>query len=672
MRKKILLSVLVMAAGLLLSVTNLSAQVLSEICDWEFTTTNGAPSIEAAVLFTWETLPNGIVQISIAPHPDNAETINDFAAFRGANGLATAGFSLSGELTFSNYFTKSLSADKKMVLLAPVGTIPQGTMINFSGMCEYKTTDDLPTGNGNDLYPNVTFPAYTYGTNCTGVYAQKLATPANVSVDASNVLTFTPVANATTYIVTVTINGAVIKTLNVSGSGETISAPVNGDASVIVAASDDTGAYANSDASEPASWTINNPDQTDLGSSTYCERNADTGGSIISIETDASGDILITLHNGGWRAGGVQLAGFTVQGISGTLLLDKISAATANPQVFSPKAGITIPKGTLISYNGTVEYQNLTLPATGTYITGQFFTDYVYGTACTAPQLDPPTNLVLGTGNILTFTPDANAARTEVYVMMGSAILQTTADFSSGDAINFPVNGSFTINARSMTGSTDYQNSDLSASVALDVALADQPVSGSTYCEADIAGGGGSTVNISLETAVNGDIVVTINGTDNTWRNGGIHNDGWLVGGVSGVGILDKIGAGTDNPQIFRPKAGITIPKGTLISFTNGTWEWAPNNGYINAGTPIADYVYGSACSITGLCNIQKQAFSVYSPAKGILYINGLDTPVEVKIFDMLGKVVDTQISNGEVSVANLSNGIYLLSVEGQIVKFVK
>ncbi len=386
MKQKNLLMALVMVMGLFWgnNVNAIAPGTLSEVCGWEFKpngTANvpAAPSTAGFVLFTWETLTNGNVEIRIAPHPDNAETATPYGCYRGSNGLATGGFSLGGGLTFANYFTKSLSSDKKRVILTPTQVVPEGTIIKFNGMCEYKTNNENTTDNGNDFYPNITFPDYTYGTNCTGVYVTKLAVPTNVSVNASNVLTFTEVANATGYVVTITINSVVIKTLNIVGSGEVISAPLNGNASVAVVASDNTGTYANSDMSTPVSWTVTNPDQPNLPVSVYCGTTitGNVGSANFSVETQVNGDIWVTINGDTYRGNGVQVGGFTVAGISGANVLDKVSTATANPQVFRPKTGITIPKGTLISYNGTIEWT-----AGGGYGTKQFFTNYVYGTSC--------------------------------------------------------------------------------------------------------------------------------------------------------------------------------------------------------------------------------------------------------------------------------------------------
>ncbi|MCL1943476.1 MAG: T9SS type A sorting domain-containing protein [Candidatus Azobacteroides sp.] len=388
MKKKNSLLGLMMVFGMLLSSGNLFAQgPLSEICDWPYTPNTGANNVpvtgsDAYVLFSWETVANGNVEISIFPHPLNiAGGTFDYAAFRGnGTGMAANGFRVDGNAVDA-YFSVSMSADRKKVILTPKQPIAAGTQITFSGQCEYKTTDDNPTGDGNNLWPtipNTVFPAYTYGLNCTGVYATNLATPTNVAV-VDNILTFDEVSDATGYIVRVYLGATMLQSFTVQETGETINFPFSGNFTVTVTATDDTATYANSDESSSVPWTVSNADQPDLPGSKYCGTtiNGNVGSANFSVETDENGDILVKLNGDTYRGNGVNINGFTVAGISGTEVLDKIGSATANPNVFRLKAGITIPKGTLINFNGTIEWTN-----GGGYGTMQFFTDYIYGTTC--------------------------------------------------------------------------------------------------------------------------------------------------------------------------------------------------------------------------------------------------------------------------------------------------
>ncbi|MDR0546008.1 MAG: hypothetical protein LBG77_00235 [Dysgonamonadaceae bacterium] len=344
---------------------------VSEICNWPYT----APEQTYRATFTFETLANGNLIISIAPHPDNTGTANDYAFFR--NEIATGNIKVNGN---SGYFTTtdipSNTDGITSLTYVPTSVIPDGAVIAVSGTVEYKT--DNVAGQGNNQWPTITFPAYSYGSNCAGTYVQKLATPTNVSINAANALSFTEVANADNYIVAVSFGAAPIKTLNVSGSSETLELDFSGAFTVTVIASDSEGNYSNSEPSAPYSWNAVMADDTDLPTSIYCGVDiTGVNGSTpnFSVETATNGDIEITINNGQtWRGQGVQ-NNFTVDGISG--LLVKVSGATDNPQVFSPIDGLTIRKGAKISYNGTIEWN----PNTG-WATKQFFTDYIYGTNC--------------------------------------------------------------------------------------------------------------------------------------------------------------------------------------------------------------------------------------------------------------------------------------------------
>ena len=614
---------MMMVATVLLSVGNLFAQPqpgdLSSICDWAFTPAGGTAQTggvaagpnDAFVRFSWETLPSGLVQIGIFPHEDNPL---GFAAFRSTGfpaGNAPWTLTVNGSAQpFGNYFSMEMSSDETAMLLTPLQNIPDGTTIRYSGAIYYKTNGGV--GNGNDLYPNITFPVYTYGYNCTGVYAIKLPAPTSVAVDVDGVLTFDEVSGADQYVVTISLGGVVIKTQTVTGPGETLSAPLNGVASVTVKASDSSGTNAISDMSAPASWTIDNPDQV-VGSSSICEAQfGDAGwGLFISIETATvangsiqEGDIIFTLSGvgAGFREQGARLASMTVAGIPATNVLTKVGGNLANPNVFRPISGITIPKGTAIVYDGEFEASSA---VNGNIWGGRVF-NYEYGSACTAPQLDPPTDLDLD-GNILTFTPDPNAASTTVYIMSGGNILTTIPTFSSGYAINFPFNGTFTVQARSITGSASYLNSELSAGIPFVVNIPDGtnlPIS--AICDLQVnteAGGSGTGTdglypNVTVETQPNGEIHVTIQ-DPHVWRNAGMKVDTWVIAGIRGSVFLEKTSTSTANPQVFRPIAGLSIPKGTVMTTVcdGASAEWGPGNGWRDGGPFFTvDYIYGTTC----------------------------------------------------------------------------
>jgi hypothetical protein len=591
---------------------------ISEYCAFPYT--SNAEAGNRNVLFTWETLANGNIVISIAPGEGT-----DVATFRGDNGLAPGGFKVNGNANTANaYFQLSLNAEKNQITLAPQQSIPERAEITHNALMEWATT-----GDGNEYTWTAPFTTpYTYGSNCTGIYVQKLATPAGVSINASNVLTFTEVQNANNYIVAVKFGTATLKILNVAGSGETISVPFSGNFDVTVTASDNTAAYANSEPSAPYSWTSTATDGA-TGNSIFCEYPV-TDGVSISIETATetgenieTGDLIFTISGdaAGFRGTGVRLANLIVGGVAGTSVLTKVGGDLDNPNVFRPISGLGVAKGTLISYKGELELTS----ATNNNIWGErTFNNYVYGSTCDIPQLNAPAGLTLGAGNTLTFTPDANAASTTVYVYSGETKLLESANFASGDAINFPINGTFTVFARSITGSTDYLNSELSTGVELVVALPDGVVSDSEYCKwaFDPSGEGAyaddsDLAYLSWATDTKGDILINIEGTaanaeTTAFRAPGLFIADITVGGVPAVNLLTI--QFSESQLTLSPAAGISIPKGTIIAVTNGmvTYRVLP------LGTPETEldnlwpratfgYTYGATCQTVAMKEVAEE-----------------------------------------------------------------
>ncbi|GHU68377.1 hypothetical protein FACS189413_05100 [Bacteroidia bacterium] len=172
-----------------------------------------------------------------------------------------------------------------------------------------------------------------------------------------------------------------------------------------------------------------------------------------------AGDMLWTISGEGavWRNLGIQAANLQAAGISG--LFQKINTNTANPQVFRPVTGITIPEGTVIKYYGTIEWTTIQEPTA--YSIGRTIDNYIYGSNCSSAQpLAMPADVNLASGN-LTFTGDVNAASFTVGVYNGSILLYTITNFTSGSAFSIPVNGEFNIKIMAITGSINYLNSDI-------------------------------------------------------------------------------------------------------------------------------------------------------------------------------------------------------------------
>ena len=673
---------------------------LSEICGWAYepATFNGNTSAileSGKVLFTWETLPNKNIRISIAPHPDNilADNAYKYASFRGNSGMAISNFRVNGVQNNTNQFFTSPNLagdDKTYKILVPTSLVKEGDIITYyGGNLEYKTTD-VPVGqDGNNIWVSPAqgvIPAYTYGSNCTGIYVTKLATPTGLSVDASNVLTFTTVANADEYIVRIAIGSTVLKTINALGSGVSLDFPFSGTFDVTVTASDNSGAYANSDASTPYSWVHSVSDGV-VGASSYCDAPFGTADITITIETATEatgsiqvGDILFTLSGAagaGFREQGARLANITVGGVAGAGVLTKVSGNLDNPNVFRPISGITIPQGTSVVYAG--EFEARTDVSTNVYGNRNF--SYVYGANCSSvTQLATPTDVALNGSNELSFSPVTNAGSYTVYIMASDNELLRIQNFISGSVINFPLNGSFTIKVRAITSSADYLNSELSTGVALNVSIADATVGNSDYCKYEINPGAGvgngyaddsDLAYLSWNTAPDGSIVVNIYGTTENeattrFRSPGINVANLTIGGVPAANIVTHTGANT-TAITLTPVTGVTIPKGTLIAYSGYVTYYVKNDpeGTLDDLYPtyVFNYVYGSVCDSgegTSVSSVSSEEFSFYpNPAKDVLNFSA--ELKEVNLYSLQGQLVLSQQNASSINVSALARGMYII-----------
>lgn len=64
------------------------------------------------------------------------------------------------------------------------------------------------------------------------------------------------------------------------------------------------------------------------------------------------------------------------------------------------------------------------------------------------------------------------------------------------------------------------------------------------------------------------------------------------------------------------------------------------------------------------------------NPAQNVLFVEGLNSNDIVRIYDLNGKLIDMSESNNEgivmLSVSDLPEGVYLLQIGVEIVKFIK
>ncbi len=341
----------------------------------------------------------------------------------------------------------------------------------------------------------------------------------------------------------------------------------------------------------------------------------------------------------------------------------------------------------------------------------------VYTANPDATQLPAPTGLALSADKkSLTFNNVANATGYLVIVFDGDNIIYEQDNYASGDALRYFLAGNLTIKIKAIGDGNNYSSSDF-ASIAWNVSTSELNLTpGAMYCDYlfnppannNCIAGNEDAAYFSWSTDTEGNIIIAIapsflvNGVTNQteFRGSGINTPAnIMVNGDLNAGnkyftasLLPKED-GLYKKMKLTKTAGASIPLGSSISYTGSgnyivykTVVDGPTNTALGLGGALNDlypvtpytidapYIYGSSCPSTGtgICNTPKSVFSIYSPAKGIISIDGLDTQVEVKILDLLGKVLDTQLTDGEVAISNLPGGIYLLSVKGQTIKFVK
>jgi hypothetical protein len=95
-----------------------------------------------------------------------------------------------------------------------------------------------------------------------------------------------------------------------------------------------------------------------------------------------------------------------------------------------------------------------------------------------------------------------------------------------------------------------------------------------------------------------------------------------------------------------------------------------------NFGWTIDDAGPAVGCAL-GIDNINLPSVFVYpNPVNSILYIKGNQNPVNMSIYNLLGKEVISSNSTDKVVVSSLSNGVYFITIingiNSAIKKFIK
>ena len=141
----------------------------------------------------------------------------------------------------------------------------------------------------------------------------------------------------------------------------------------------------------------------------------------------------------------------------------------------------------------------------------------------------------------------------------------------------------------------------------------------------------------------------------------------WDVGSVTNMeSMFDDAGLSTTNydallngwsQQIVQPNVelgaiGIAYCDGEdAIQSLIETYNWSFTNS-------------GLGCTALGLEDQSRISISVYpNPAKDKLFIQGLSNSSKVSIYNVLGKLVLSEITSSEIDIKNLIRGVYIIKI---------
>ena len=328
---------------------------------------------------TWQTDTNGDIHITIA---------GEGAAWRGTAfkgmdyfwvGACPASFFFEEQYTQGDVvYTLHLKEGVK----APVA----GETISFKGTMQWITAS-----NANAYAENVVLN-YTYTATCAGLTA-----PTNVAVDANGVITFDPVTGADTYVVTIYKNDLPLAIYTGITPGATLPFEAIETATYKVTVYAQAAGAIDSEESAPYAWQVtgagwvSTPSDVcglQFASETY-EGNpylVEDSYVTLSVNTNEEGDIVVSIHpviendEVTFRNNDAMgLASFTTNGVSLTHYFTTSSKDKETSYVLNPKEGVSLPYGTLISYNGTLQWATVGNP--NSYKRNATF-NYVYGSVC--------------------------------------------------------------------------------------------------------------------------------------------------------------------------------------------------------------------------------------------------------------------------------------------------
>ena len=409
---------------------------------------------------TWTTDADGNVVISI--------TGDEGTAFRGGNGMNdnNLGKFTAGGVAASTYFERAYNGDNSTAFILRLKngvTLALGTKIKYnSGTVEWKTAAD-----GN-CFGTFTFE-YTYGAKCPSLDA-----PVIRSI-TGKVISFDPVEGAESYSVAIYRGDfKVYSQTGVTNGGTIDFAPfVESDYLVYLTAE---AADLQPATSEAYGWHVA-ASGADIPMSEVCssEVSAADGGILLSIETGAEGQIILTLsgeNHPTWRGGGIQVDMLYVYGVKLQNYFNKQgNYERKDTMILTPKNnGIPVYAGDVITYKGNVEwYVTVNQTEKASYAGGYAF-QYIYGSVCTAslPRLEAPVIRSISDAGVIRFEAVADAAAYQAFVYDADEELVAEPLVTDGGTIEkgASVIDGFTytvyLQALAAEGSTAFRDSPLS------------------------------------------------------------------------------------------------------------------------------------------------------------------------------------------------------------------
>lgn len=364
------------------------------------------------------------------------------------------------------------------------------------------------------------------------------------------------------------------------------------------------------------SVTLNWEDRTPVNSE-YCnyqgsETQQDGHYFAITFETDASGNVVITIgdgtgagacsfRNGGFEGGNNGLDNFVVSD-------DDFATTTPATDYFT----VTRPTDGDLQYVLTktadlpanAKIKHLSAGAIAWREAGAdrwCFPEFIYTYGGTCNQLDAPTNVSIDANNIITFDAVTGADSYTAYVSLGGVQKYSQA-VASGDELTFTplVDGDYDVTVvASGTGKTD---SDPSTAFVWSLEAVEIVLGNSEYCEHVMQSGTNTEAAFTWETDGSGNIVITISETL-----GGAADASHFRGNALALGNF-KVGAGQAAGSNYFSHPGTTTGNQLVLTATtapapgekiyyHGTVEYATSKDGNAWPTLDFEWTYGTVCS---------------------------------------------------------------------------